>query len=148
MGRHVIYYLYQCFFFLFLVVFPLKTFSESQNPSFLALNMGHYLQCLGTFWDIFHSNKNIVSLGQFSGQYFSFRDTFLPILSKKPMFFASGEAFSCLNFGRFLPGVCFLPTPTAVDRDPRSRTYYYDVLCMQYKQEAMHSSFSTGRLCL
>ena len=70
--------------------------------------MGHYLECFGTLWDIFHANRFFSSLGQFPGLYFPFWDTFVPIFVQKDFVFLpqESEAFFYLNFG------CFLPTPT------------------------------------
>ena len=83
----------------------MKTFSESQNPSFLAKNMGHYLECFGTLWDIFHANRFFSSLGQFPGQYFSFRDTFLPIFVQKTIGFLPRERRFLIS----ILGVFYLP---------------------------------------
>ena len=63
--------------------------------------MEHYLEYLGTLWDIFHANKKYCFFGTISGQYFSFRDTFFVCLfvvrDKKPMF-----ALFCFGRGVFL----------------------------------------------
>ena len=82
----------------------MKTFSESQNPSFLAKNMGHHLECFGTLLDMFHTNRFFFFFGTISGTIFFVSGHFFASFCPKSLcFFASGEAFSCLNFVRFLP---------------------------------------------
>ena len=69
--------------------------------------MGHYLECFGTLWDIFHANRFFSSLGQFPGQYFSFRDTFLSIFVQNSYVFLPRERRFLIS----ILGVFYLPLP-------------------------------------